>query len=181
MNSGFRMQRNKDYSDNKDFENLWNSHLALPKDDKKRAIFKEMLKMASDAARNRAMLYEESGKYEECEDNIVEATIAEYLQLKVMTDGESFLDRHKACMHFMKSLVTQASLTGYDKLNVKYGAAIFEGFQIMKSIASEVIKHKEHHEYFLRCMKKNPGTFIQYGPDDIFDKYNRYDSTSNLP
>ena len=86
MKSGFRMQRNKDFSDNKDFENLWNSHLALPKDDKKRAIFKEMLKMASDAARNRAMLYEESGKYEECEDNIVEATIAEYLQLKVMSD-----------------------------------------------------------------------------------------------
>ena len=167
MNSGFRMQAFDNYEKNKDFENLWISHLSLPKDDKKRATFKEILKLASDANRNRAGMYEVNGKYKECENNIVEATIAEYLQLKVMTDGESFLNRHQACMHFMKSIVTRTNSFGFNGLSVKNGAAVFEGFQIMKSIAREVIKHKEQHEYFLRCMKKNPCTLVEVGPDDL--------------
>ena len=148
---------------------LVSSHLALPKDDKKRAIFKDMLKLASEAARNRAMMHEERGNYKECEYNIVEETIAEYLQRKVMTDGESSMNAHGCCKHFMKTLVTPSEYAcDFIRVGVERGAAVFEGFQIMKSIAREVIKHKEQHEYFLRCMKKNPCTLVEVGPDDLF-------------
>ena len=162
MNSGFKMQKNED------FKKLLSFHLALPKDDKKRAEFKEILKLASDAAKSRAGMNEERGKYEECEDDIVEATVAEYLQLKVMTDSESSMDTHKVCMSVLKSIVrrTDAIVFGSYTLKDKDGAAVSEGFQIMKSIASEVIKYEEHHEYFLRCMKKNPGVTVIKGPDD---------------
>ena len=162
MNSGFKMQKNED------FKKLLSFHLALPKDDKKRAEFKETLKLASDAAKSRAGMNEERGNHEECEDDIVEATVAEYLQLKVMTDSESFMDTHKVCMSVLKSIVrrTDAIVFGSYTLKDKDGAAVSESFQIMKSIASEVINHKEHHEYFLRCMKKNPGVTVVKGPDD---------------
>ena len=160
INSGFKMH------DNEDFNKFLLSHLSLPKDDKKRAIFKDMLEIVSDATWNRAMLLEVNGKYEECEDSIVETTIAKYLQLKVMTDSESSSLAHQCCMCFMKRLVEQAGFLSNCKLSVKHGAAVFEGFQIMKAIADEVIKHKEQHEHFLKCMKNNPGILVILDPED---------------
>ena len=156
MNSGFRMQAADNYEESKAFENLWKSHLALPKDDKKRAIFREMLTMASKASRNRAGMYEENRKYAECENNIVEATIAEYLQLKVMTDSEASMDAHKCCMLFMKKFVKASAPTngtGSDTIGVRLGAAVLEGTQIMKAITEEVVKRKEHHQPLLHLLK----------------------------